>query len=316
MPIDFYIHYQLLLLALAALFLDALLGSHGLLGRIPGPDSLIRAVVGLVDDRLPPTSARSFPEALMGVVVTLSLMTIAWIAGAWFSRLIPDGRSGQVAHIFILALLLGQRSVLDTARHLAKRLEAPAAREAEGRYAAARWTIERLAHRFADGLVANLFWLAIGGLAGVLAFRVLSVMTAAGSATGVKRPQRPFFFLVGWTYWLCSLPAGLLSGLYIVIAGFVMLPARAIASMRFITHANPSNSIPIRVWPLRALSELLGVNVKVDPDTQDGTTEWLGAADGRARAGPEDVRKAMITILVAWMLVLLSLGALLLSRAG
>ena len=302
-----------LFLAILALFIDALVGGHNLLGRVPGPDSLLR-IAGLFI--LDSTSSRN-PGPLWawitGVVFTLLVIFLAAVPGWLLDNIAATTLWLVVIKAGLLALLLGQRTVIDTARKLAGRLASPSGQDADGRYAAARWMVERLNNRFADGLIANLFWFLTGGFAGLLAFRAIAVLAAVGSPNGSRRPGDPVFWLVGWLYWLTGLIPGILTSVALIVAGAIVAPKTAFHGAGFLFSGGLWASLPIRLWPLHVVCRSLALALKADPDGETSGSDWVGAKDGRARANARDVRRAMLVIVSGWLLVFAALSALLLQ---
>lgn len=304
---------ETLFLGLLALLLDALVGGHNLLGRIPGPDSLLRISGLYFQDNI---SIRGFPRPwawLAGTVLALLLISLAATAGRLLDNLAATAWWLVMAKAGLLALLLGQRTVIDTAREMADRIASPSGQGAEGRYAAARWMVERLTNRYADGLIANLFWFLTGGFAGLLAFRTIAVLAAVGSPNGVKRPGGPLFWLTGWLYWLSGLLPGLLAAILLIFAGAIVAPSRAFHGAGFLLAGEFLPTLPARLWPLHVVCRTLDLTLKADPDGKAPGRVWIGAKDARARAGAGDVRRAMLVIVSGWLLVFAMLAALLLQ---
>ena len=83
----------------------------------------------------------------------------------------------------------------------------------------ARAAIESLAENFSDGVVAPAFWLAVGGLAGGVAYKAINT---ADSMIGHKTARhRDFGFASARLDDLVNLPASRLSALLIVLAAAI-----------------------------------------------------------------------------------------------
>lgn len=302
-----------LFLCILALFLDALIGGHKLLGRVPGPDSLLRIAGLFFQGNISARGIRPLWEWIAGLALTLLIMVLAASAGWLLDNFAATTLWLVSLKTVLLALLLGQRSVIDTARELAGRLAGTTGQGAEGRFAAARWMVERLTNRHADGLIANLFWFLAGGFAGLLAFRAIAVLAAVGSPNGVRRPCDPFFWLAGWFYWLAGLLPGLLSAVVLIFAGAIVAPSRAFHGAGFLFSGGLGRSLPLRLWPLYVVCQCLDLALKADPDGEAPGSAWIGAKDGRARADARDVRRAMLVTVSGWLLIFALLSALLLQ---
>lgn len=304
---------ETLFLGLLALFVDALAGGHKLLGRVPGPDSLLRIVGLFIQNSVSDRGLGRLWIWIAGTALTLLLVVLAATAGHQLDNLAATTLWLVAAKAVFLALLLGQHTVVDTARELAGRLDSPSGQDSEGRYAAARWMVERLTNRYADGLMANLFWFLAGGFAGLLAFRTIAVFAAVGSPNGVRRPGDPLFWLAGWLYWFAGLLPGLLAAVVLIFAGAVVAPSRAFHGVAFVLSGGLFSSLPVRLWPLHVVCRTLDLALKADPDGAAPGGEWIGARDARARADARDVRKAMLVIISGWLLVFAALSILLLQ---
>lgn len=302
-----------LFLGILALFIDALIGAPKLLGRVPGPDSLLRGAGLIARDRLLSRQIRPPWTWVAGITLTLLVILLAAAVGRLLDNFAATSLWLVVVKAGLLALLMGQRSVIDTARRLARRLDSPVGQGAEGRHAAARWMVERLTNRYVDGLIANFFWFLAGGFTGLLAFRAIAVLAAVGSPNGVRRPGDPVFWLAGWLYWLAGLLPGLLAAVVLMFAGAIAVPSRAFRGAGFLFSGNPWLSLPLRLWPLDVMSRCLDLALKADPDGEAPGRAWIGDKNGRARAEARDVRRAILIIVSGWMLVFALLSALLLQ---
>src|SRR6185312_13039683 len=79
-----------------------------------------------------------------------------------------------------------------------------------------RAAIESLAENFSDGVVAPVFWLAVGGLAGGAAYKAINT---ADSMIGHRTPRHSDFgFAAARLDDLVNLPASRLSALLIILA--------------------------------------------------------------------------------------------------
>lgn len=302
-----------LFLGILALFIDALIGGPNFLGRVPGPDSLLRIAGLFIRDSVSSRGIKPLLAWIIGITLTLFFIFLAAAAGRLLDNFAATTLWLVAVKAGLLALLLGQRSVIDTARELAGRLASPSGQGAEGRYAAARWMVERLTNRYADGLIANFFWFLAGGFAGLLAFRAIAVLAAVGSPNGVRRPGDPLFWLAGWLYWLAGLLPGLLTAVVLLFAGAIVAPGKAFHGAGFLFSRGLGASLPIRLWSLHVVCRCLDLALKADPDGAAPGSAWIGAKDGRARAGARDVRRAMLVIVSGWLLVFALLSALLLQ---
>ena len=146
--------------------------------------------------------------------------------------------------------------------------------------AVSRAAIESLAENFSDGVVAPLFWLAVAGLPGAIAYKAINT---ADSMIGHKSERHLAF---GWAAAraddLVNLPASRLSALWLVLGAALvpgLSPGRAIAAVwRDAGHHDSPNA----GWPEAAMAGALGVRL-AGPRVYDGEIvedHWMG--DGRS----------------------------------
>ena len=128
----------------------------------------------------------------------------------------------------------------------------------------ARAAIESLAENFSDGVVAPVFWLAVGGLAGGAVYKAINT---ADSMIGHRTPRYDAF---GWAAArlddLVNLPASRLAALLIVAAAAMTqrgAPQRRVAGRlarcRGIARPMPAGRKPR--WPARSGLSLAGPRV-------------------------------------------------------
>jgi adenosylcobinamide-phosphate synthase len=145
-------------------------------------------------------------DGYSGGVLLFLLLGAVWAGGTWllFSRL--HGWVAAAGHIFLTYSLLALRDLL---RHgwdvekAARRGDTAAARVAIGKLvgrdtsrldtvACRRAAIESLSESLTDGFLSPIFWYALGGLPGLVLFKVVSTMD---SMVGYKNPR---YLRFGW----------------------------------------------------------------------------------------------------------------------
>ena len=266
---------------------------------------------------------------IQGVALLLLLLAASLIGGLVITRLcdrlLPPLLALPVCAIFA-STMLAQRSLYSHVAAVADGLEkggVEAGRQAvsmivgrdtreldEG--AVSRAAIESLAEIFSDGVVAPLFWMAVAGLPGAIAYKAINT---ADSMIGHKSER---YLAFGWaaarTDDLVNLPASRLSALWLVLAAALvpgLSPSRAIAAVWRDAghHASPNAG-----WPEAAMAGALGARL-AGPRVYDGEIvedHWMG--DGRSDLKAGDIRSALrlyrtacgIQIAVLALLVVLS----------
>lgn len=245
-----------------ALGLEAVLGYPAALKHpVAWPAALIEGL----ERRWNQPTASDRRRRLLGAVLVVLLVAAAVLPGAALQVLLGPSLPALTLVALIATTGLAQRSLHDHVAAVLAPLRAddlPAARaavamivgrdtealDAEGVAAAA---LESLAESFNDGVVAPTFWLLVGGLPGLFAYKGLNT---ADSLVGHREPRwRAFGWASARTDDLLNLiPARLAGGLIAVAGGagwsIMLRDARR--------HASPNAG-----WPEAAMAGALGVQL-------------------------------------------------------
>jgi adenosylcobinamide-phosphate synthase len=280
-----------------AMVLDALLGEpKWLWSRLPHPAVVIGRAVGLLDARMNDDTrgAGAFAVSIMLVgAIALGLMLMV-LPGIW-------------AEVIVGAVLLAQKSLVEHVQRVgdALRLSLGEARRAVAMIvgrdvrdmdapAVARGAIESAAENLSDGVIAPAFWFAIGGLPGLLAYKIVNT---ADSMIGYRTPKYENF---GWAAAklddiLNWIPARLTA---LLIWGITRRGSWGDIAADASLHRSPNAG-----WPEAAMAPALGVSLS-GPRSYDGVIEdfdWVHA-EGRKDAGPDDIDGAVDMLWKAWAL--------------
>lgn len=154
-----------------------------------------------------------------------------------------------------------------------------------------RAAIECLAENLSDGVVAPVFWLVVAGLPGAALYKTINT---ADSMIG-HRSRRHLAF--GWAAArlddLVNLPASRLSALWLVAAGSMSSTATGRGAAKAVLRDARRHRSPNAGWPEAAMAGALGLRL-AGPRVYDGKLvedRWMG--NGRAEAGPDDIRRAL-----------------------
>ncbi|MBS0547081.1 MAG: cobalamin biosynthesis protein CobD [Proteobacteria bacterium] len=310
-------------LALVAVAVEAIVGYPDAVYRAIGhPVTWIGRLIAWCDRTWNSPDQSPDERRLWGVATLALLLLVSIVAGRVLEALLPMAVCAVLA-----SSLLAQRSLHRHVADVADGLERGGL--VDGRKAVsmivgrdperldeagvARAAIESLAENFSDGIVAPLFWLAVAGLPGGIAYKAVNT---ADSMIGHKSERHLAF---GWAAArfddLVNLPASRLAALWLVAAaGFVPdgSPQRAWATVRRDARFHRS---PNAGWPEAAMAGALGLKLN-GPRLYDGEVvddPYMG--DGRAEATAADIRRALqlyriacgIQIAVLAILVVLSL---------
>ena len=294
----------LLLLALAA---EAALGyPPSLYAAIGHPVTWIGALIGRLDRGLNREGASFALRKAAGVLALgLLLAVTVMLAAVVQMLLLKAGPLGLVPLALLASTLLAQRSLHEHVAAVAEGLESGGLEG--GRAAVAmivgrnpqsldeagvcRAAIESLAENFSDGIVAPAFWLGLGGLPGIAAYKAINT---ADSMIGHRTPRHLAF---GWAAArlddLVNLPASRLTALLLVGAAALDREADARGAWRAVRRDAHKHTSPNAGWPEAAMAGALGLRLAGPRIYGEMRVEapWMG--DGRAQTTAADIRRAL-----------------------
>lgn len=201
----------------------------------------------------------------LGILLALGLPLLAGSLAYGLVRLC--GAWGWVAELLLGAWMLAGRSLRDAVRPVAAALAAddlPVARTLVGRVVGrdtedldapeiTRAGLETLAESLCDGVVAPLFWFAVGGLPGLWAFKAVSTLD---SMVGHREPPYTAF---GWASARLDDLLNLLPARMTVL--LIALVARSINALRMAWRDGGKTASPNAGWVEAAFAEALGVQL-------------------------------------------------------
>jgi adenosylcobinamide-phosphate synthase len=283
-----------------AMVLDAIFGEpKWLWDRVPHPAIVMGRVVAKLD------AALNNKTCGAGVLAVVVLVGAALVVG-----LIMAALPGIWAEVIVGAMLLAQRSLVQHVQRVADALRLSVSdgrgavamivgRDVRGMDgpAVARGAIESAAENLSDGVIAPVFWFAVAGLPGLLAYKIVNT---ADSMIGYRTEKYEAF---GWAAAkfddvLNWIPARL-------TAVLIWSVAEQKASWRDIIDDAALHRSPNAGWPEAAMAPALGVSLS-GPRSYDGAHEtfpWVNP-DGRKDAGPNDVDRAIGLLWKAWAMTL------------
>jgi adenosylcobinamide-phosphate synthase len=155
----------------------------------------------------------------------------------------------------------------------------------------ARAAIESLAENFSDGVVAPVFWLALLGLPGLIAYKAINT---ADSMIGHKTERyRDFGYAAARFDDLINLPASRLTALLIVGAAALRDRETAMRAWQAVLRDAHHHRSPNAGWPEAAMAGALDLSL-AGPRVYDGVTvddAFMG--NGRREANVLDIRAAL-----------------------
>ena len=253
-----------------ALGLEAVLGYPAVLNRLAEhPVAWPAALIEGLERRWNRATASDLQRRLLGVALVALLIAAAVLLGAALQGLLDASLPALTLIALVATTGLAQRSLHDHVAAVLLPLQAgdlPAARaavamivgrdtdqlDAEGVAAAA---LESLAESFNDGVVAPAFWLLVGGLPGLFAYK--SVNTADSLIGHREARWRMFGWAAARTDDLMNLIPARVAGGLLALAGAKSL-ARGWRVMLRDAHLHAS---PNAGWPEAAMAGALGVQL-------------------------------------------------------
>lgn len=316
------VHGDAFLLVVAALLLDGVIGDPDWLWRrAPHPVVWIGNGIGWLERKLNREGWTKQARKLAGVLTIVILVSVALLIGALVSDLLHGHWIGFIAEALIASTLIAQRSLY---QHVARVHRAfahgglPAARKAVAMIVGrdperlddagvTRAAIESTAENFSDGIVAPVFWLALLGLPGLIAYKAINT---ADSMIG-HRTDRYIDF--GWAAArlddLVNLVPARLSGVLVALAAPVVRGS-IVASFKTMFSDARQHRSPNAGWPESAMAGALGIALSGPRVYAEGVAnEPYLNANGRI-AEPDDIRRALRVYAAACVLELTFYAAL------
>jgi len=294
-------------LLVLALMIEAAFGyPQRFYAAIGHPVTWIGRLIDALDRALNQEALSFARRKAMGVLALALMLAIAIALSALIQRrCLSVGPLGLVPLALLASTLLAQRSLHEHVAQVAEGLE-QAGLEG-GRKAVAmivgrnpqsldeagvsRAAIESLAENFSDGIVAPAFWLGLGGLPGIAAYKAVNT---ADSMIGHRTPRHLAF---GWAAArlddLVNLPASRLTALLLVAAAALDGNAAAGGAWRAVRRDAGRHRSPNAGWPEAAMAGALGLRLAGPRVYGEARVEdhWMG--DGRAEANAADIRRAL-----------------------
>ena len=288
------------MLLLPALALDAALGEPKFLwSRLPHPAVLMGRAVAFADLRLNVGHRRK----ARGIAAMSGLAALAMAVG-WVIHLVPDF---GVLEVIVAAILLAQKSLVQHVQAVADALRLSIG---DGRRAVAmivgrdtagmdgpaitRAAIESAAENFSDGVIAPAFWFLIGGLPGLMLYKITNT---ADSMIGHRTERYEAF---GWAAarfddLLNLVPARMTAVLIAAVHG--CWTAGPLIVRDAALHRSPNAG-----WPEAAMAVVLDLSLS-GPRSYGGvmTAFPFVYPEGRRDAGPSDIDGSVAVLWRSWL---------------
>lgn len=263
--------HDTLLVVAVALAIDAAIGDPDWLWRrLPHPVTWIGAGVGFLDHRLNRQSRSRRIQKLAGIATIALLTIVAGIVGIVITGALKGSTGETVILGLVSSVFIAQRSLYQHVGRVRDAFKADGLIEARksvsmivGRDSdqldeagVCRAAIESTAENFSDGIVAPVFWLALLGLPGLLAYKAINT---ADSMIGHRCAKYQWF---GWAAArlddIVNIIPARLSGAMIGLTAPAANGSIA-ASFRVMMREATYHRSPNAGWPESAMAGALGI---------------------------------------------------------
>ncbi|MCK0071079.1 adenosylcobinamide-phosphate synthase CbiB [Kordiimonas laminariae] len=316
-----------MLLACLAMLVDTLTGEPKLLySRIKHPVSWMAAMLMFLERRFNKPSRKRSVRKFLGTVSIL-LLILLWGATAWIAENAIKSYVVEPYSLLFVALIasvfIAARSLFEHINLVKNALDRQSVEDARcavgmvvGRetadldeLAVSRAAAESLAENFSDGVIAPLFWLLIGGLPGLIVYKMVNT---ADSMIG-HRTER--FRDFGWASAKLDdamnlLPARI-TALLLALGAFVLRIPSAFQGFKVAFKDAYLHASPNAGWPEATMAGLLKVRLGGPRSYGPGQREeyaWLGA--DFPETNQPDLGLALCIVKASWLVlfVLLMVG--------
>ena len=275
-----------------ALLCDAVTGDPDwLYRRIPHPVVLMGRLIDALDRAWNRPDRSDFGRMVRGGFAVVTVIGVSGAIGMVAEVLLHPFAYGWIVEGVLMSVLIAQRSLYLHVRDVAAALESgglAAGREAVGRIVGrktaaldesgvSRGAIESLAENFSDGVVAPVFWAALFGLPGILAYKALNT---ADSMIGHRSEKYLHFGRVAARMDdLANFIPARIAGPLVVFAACLTARTSPVGGLRtMLADAKHHRSVNAG-YPEAAMAGVLGIRLS-GPRAYEGTIveePWIGA---------------------------------------
>ena len=309
---------------LLALLFDAVIGDpKAVYSRVPHPAMIFGWAIGFSDKVLNRPELSGIFRKFLGTLVLIALLILSWLIGHWLTAFVLGLPFGWILLALIMSVLLAQKSLYQHVAAVASELAVSGL--SGGRRAVAhivgrdtdgmdeptvcRSAIESLAENLSDGVVAPVFWGALFGLPGLLAYKMLNTADSMiGHRTDVHRD-------FGWAAArfddIANFIPARLTALLITFAALPVSAGAISRSLKAVLRDARKHSSVNAGYPEAAMAGALDLRL-AGPRIYGGLEQggaWMG--NGREDLTPGDIRSALRIYVSALLLQALILAGLL-----
>lgn len=295
-----------LFIVIAALAFDALIGDPDWLWRRRGhPVALIGALIEYLDRRLNREDRSPQQRMSAGIASTAIMVVMAGSVGALIQAAVQQLPAGNIILALIASIFIAQRSLYQHVAEVRSVFAEGGLTEARDAVAmivgrdpeqldeagVCRAAIESCAENFSDGVVAPVFWLALLGLPGLIAYKAINT---ADSMIGHRTDRYASF---GWAAArlddLVNLVPARLSALLLAVAAPIAGGSVG-TSLGVVRRDASKHRSPNAGWPESAMAGALGLALAGPRRYAEHVVEdpFLNAEATR-QAVPDDIGRAL-----------------------
>lgn len=256
-----------------------------------------------------------------GTVAIVLIVLIAAGCGLVVHWVFSRASFGWMATALVASSLVAQRSLATHVRAVAESLQTggveagrQAVAEIVGRdttildeSGVSRAAIESLAENFSDGVVAPVFWLAVGGLPGIAAYKAINT---ADSMIGHKSEKHLHFGrTAALVDDLVNLPASRLTAILVIAAATFTPGASPKGAWRAMRRDSSRHRSPNAGWPEAAFAGALGLEL-AGPRHYNGeiVNDAIMGEGGVSKTTAMDIRRALTLFWIADLLLVAAIG--------
>ncbi|MEO9168270.1 MAG: adenosylcobinamide-phosphate synthase CbiB [Aestuariivirga sp.] len=311
-----------LALATVALLFESLIGYPTFLQNAVGhPVQWIGRLITFLDDGLNDEEAEPQQNKSSGVLAMVVLIAVCALPALAVQYALMKLPYGYVLNVLLAIPFIAQHSLTQHVEAVAKALSnSPEDARSEvakivgrdvtalNQAGIAKAALESLAENASDGVVAPVFWYALLGLPGIVAYKAINT---ADSMIGHKSEK---YLNFGWAAAklddLVNLPASRLTGLLFVVAAYAQGKTASQNAWRSMRRDAQKHNSPNAGWPEAAMAGALGLQFG-GARAYDGETLMLPTmGSGRSPEGVKDIEDGLSLFRNA-MALLIALGAVL-----
>ncbi len=300
-----------------ALVCDAVTGDPDwLYRRVPHPVVLMGRMIDACERAWNRPDCSDFARLVRGGFAVVAVIGVSGVIGMVAEILLHQFAYGWIVEAGLMSMLIAQRSLYLHVRDVAAALETgglQAGRDAVGRIVGrktasldesgvSRGAIESLAENFSDGVVAPVFWAALFGLPGILAYKALNT---ADSMIGHRSEKYLHFGRVAARMDdIANFIPARIAGPLIALAALLMTRHSAAGGLRtMLADAKHHRSVNAG-YPEAAMAGVLGIRLSGPREYTDmiAGEPWIG---GGRDAQQTDITAALGVFVRACVLLFL-----------